>query len=143
MSIAYRCNETDGIVPVISRAQVSEMAARFASLNPYDRAIVAESILKIENVNDDAKADHVRSSVSRSLLNGMRCTSELLHLVYRWTGQTSAGKHIARRVKACRSALRALGARVDRVPDQASHGVTAMHGRSATSGTTVNVVEPI
>jgi len=29
---------------------------------------------------------------------------ELLHLVYRWTGQTSAGKHIARRVKACRSA---------------------------------------
>jgi hypothetical protein len=53
--VAYRCGDADETVPVISRAQVSEIAARFASLNPYDRAIVAGSILKIENVNDEAK----------------------------------------------------------------------------------------
>jgi hypothetical protein len=39
-------------VPVISRQRVSEISARFASLNPYDRRFVSESILKIEKVND-------------------------------------------------------------------------------------------
>ena len=53
--VAYRCGEAGGMVPVLSRTQVSEMSARFASLNPYERTIVAQSILKIEKVNDDAK----------------------------------------------------------------------------------------
>jgi hypothetical protein len=40
-------------VPVISRTQINEIAARFESLNPYDRRFVKGSILKIENVNHD------------------------------------------------------------------------------------------
>ena len=41
-------------MPVISRERVSEISERFASLNPYDRRFVPESILKIERINDDS-----------------------------------------------------------------------------------------
>jgi hypothetical protein len=40
------------MVPVISRTKVNEIVSRFASLNPYDRRFVDDSILKIEKVND-------------------------------------------------------------------------------------------
>jgi hypothetical protein len=51
--VRYQCNSRVEVVPVISRERVSEISERFASLNPYDRRIVPESILKIEQVNDD------------------------------------------------------------------------------------------
>jgi len=52
--VRYEHNGGGEDVPVISRKRVSAISARFASLNPYDRRFVSESILKIEKVNDDS-----------------------------------------------------------------------------------------
>ena len=54
-SVRYQCESTKAqlTIPVLSRQQVDGISARFASLNPYDRAFVKDSILKIEKVNFD------------------------------------------------------------------------------------------
>jgi len=68
-SMAIVANETGGLVPcpggphvlpdgraaipALSRVQVDEIVARFIPLNPYDRSVVAGSILKVESVNFD------------------------------------------------------------------------------------------
>ena len=49
--ISFWCNEG------ISRQRVGEISARFVSLNPYDRRLVSESILKMETVNDDSSGE--------------------------------------------------------------------------------------
>jgi hypothetical protein len=55
--VRYQCDGRSAAVPVISRQCVSEISARFASLNPYDRRFVSGSILKIEKVNDDSSGE--------------------------------------------------------------------------------------
>lgn len=57
-SVEYSCagtaKESRQTIPVLSRQRVVDISARFASLNPYDRAYVEDSILKIEKVNRDS-----------------------------------------------------------------------------------------
>jgi hypothetical protein len=55
--VRYTCEDgsRSNTVAVLSRQQVNDIVARFTSLNPYNRAFVPESILKVEKVNDDAK----------------------------------------------------------------------------------------
>jgi hypothetical protein len=54
-SVTYRCGSDTNTIPVLSRQQVDAIAARFESLNPYNPAYLAGSILKIEKVNFDSK----------------------------------------------------------------------------------------
>lgn len=44
-------NDADGAIHALSFAEVDMITARFASLSPYNRAIVPGSVLKIEDVN--------------------------------------------------------------------------------------------
>jgi hypothetical protein len=52
--VQYQCDGHVEAVPVISRQRVSEISARFSSLNPHDRRFVSGSILRIEKINDDS-----------------------------------------------------------------------------------------